>query len=305
MINKTINDNKLILIRSLLIFPGHVEKYFLSAKKSNADAIVIDLEDSVPSNEKDNARNSVISKIDNKGPKSNIFVRVNGIHSGRFESDIEAILHKDLTGIVLPMVESKEDILFAEKVISKIEADLKLKNGYFSLFPLIELPVAVLNIASIATASKRIIGLIFGHEDYLLHLQAPHTIDRENISVPRALIPIAARSIGGIPIDTPYLDIGNTDGCMENVLKSKTLGYSGMLTVHPSQIEIVNNGYSPTQHEILEAKKIVEQVKESAKQKRSITFSDCRFVGPPISEAALLTLKRAEKILEISKKIKD
>jgi citrate lyase subunit beta / citryl-CoA lyase len=288
----TQQNNRLLIIRSFLIFPGHIDRFFASAIKSHADAIAIDLEDSVPLEHKNIARESICSKLDSLDNTGNIFVRVNGVKSGRIEEDIKYSMHKNLTGFIVPMVESCEDIKFVDKLISRFENDNGIPNNTISLFPLIEQSLAVLNALSIAQASKRNIGLIFGHEDFLLDMHAPLITNHSNINFARSTVVAAARAINGIPIDTPYLDIKNMPGCAEHVSVGKSLGFSGMLTLHPSQVDIVNNGYTPTVKEASEAKEIVEQIQESSKEGRSVSYVNGRFVAPPI-------LKRAQQVVHL------
>ena len=274
------------LIRSLLIFPGHVYKYFLSAVDSDADAIVIDLEDAVPSNNKKEARDSVVGKLNTVNTKKQIFIRVNGIDSGLMEDDIEATMHEKLTGYVLPMVKNESDIQYIDEVVSKIEMDKGLQQGAVRFFPLIEQAESVLNSLSIAQASKRNVGLIFGHEDFLLNMNAPQTSDRMNLLIARSTIAMAARAIGGIPIDAPFLNISDMKVFSEHNLISKSLGFSGVLAIHKSQAAPANTDYMPSTYEVTEAEHIIRQVELSAKEGRSISFVNGRFAGPPIVKSA-------------------
>ena len=176
------------LIRSLLIFPGHVGKFYHSALNSDADAIAIDLEDAVPIEYKKEARDAVRERLDTVKSDKYVFVRLNSIDSGLMEEDIESTIHKNLSGYILPMIKNEEDIMYIDKVVSKMEMDKGLKQGGVKFFPLIEQAEAVLNSINIAKASKRNIGLIFGHEDFLLNMHAPQTDDKMNLFVARSII---------------------------------------------------------------------------------------------------------------------
>ena len=144
------------IIRSLLIFPGHVDKFFISAMNSDADAIAIDLEDAVPESYKKKARDAVIEKLESIGKNKVVFVRVNSISSGLIESDIESTMHDNLSGYVLPMIKDRKEIAYIDRVVSKIERDRGLIQGKIKFFPLIEQSAAVLNAINIAQASKEI-----------------------------------------------------------------------------------------------------------------------------------------------------
>jgi citrate lyase subunit beta / citryl-CoA lyase len=280
------------LIRSLLIFPGHVDKFFLSAINSESDAIAIDLEDAVPEVHKKQARESVKEKLDSIGENNLVFVRINSINSGFLELDIKESIHEKLTGFILPMIESEEDIFYIDKVVSKIEKDSGIRQGKIKFFPLIERASAVLNALSIAKASKRNIGLIFGHEDFLLDVHAPQTKDKVNLLVPRATIAMAARAIGGIPVDAPYLEISDMQGFSDNVNISRSLGFSGILAIHKKQVSMSNEKYMPSDEEVQEAREVVKQVKQSESEGRSISFVNGRFAGPPIVKSAEQLLKK-------------
>jgi len=282
------------IIRSLLIFPGHVDKFFISAMNSDADAIAIDLEDAVPESYKKKARDAVIEKLESIGKNKVVFVRVNSISSGLIESDIESTMHDNLSGYVLPMIKDRKEIAYIDRVVSKIERDRGLIQGKIKFFPLIEQSAAVLNAINIAQASKRNIGLIFGHEDFLLDIHAPQTNDRNNLFVARSIIVMAARAIGGMPIDAPFLNISDMSGFSESTVTSKSLGFSGILAIHKNQVLMANSNYMPSNKEMNEAKAIVKQVELSKKEGRSISFSNGRFAGPPIVKHAKQVLKEYE-----------
>ena len=278
--------NMEFFIRSLLIFPGHIDKFFLSALKSDADAIAIDLEDAVPREHKKDARDAIIEKLEAIDSNKKIFVRINSIDSGLMEGDIESTLHKNLSGYILPMVKNEKEIMYIDEVVSKIEMNKGLKQGSVKFFPLIEQAESVINSINIAKASKRNTGLIFGHEDFLLNIHAPQTDDKMNLFVARSIIAMAARAINGTPIDAPFLNISDVKGFSENALISKSLGFSGILAVHKNQVSLANRDYMPSNYEVSEAKEVVKQVELSKKEGRSISFVNGRFAGPPIVKSA-------------------
>lgn len=286
-----------LVLRSLLFVPGHIDRFFESALKSDADAIVIDLEDSVPEMSKDDARLLVTTRLDAIPAGRPVFVRINGKTTGRMKLDVRACIHNRLTGLIVPKVSSAEDILSIDRYLSELEAEAELLIGRVKMFPLIETCGAVLQALDIVKASKRNLGLVFGHEDFLLDLQGTHTTDDLNLLMPRMMVVMAARTIGGHPIDTPYLNIKDMAGFREKVLTSRALGFSGTLILHPTQIETANTGYAPSTEEICEARKIIAQVEASMKESRSIAYSDGRFTAPPI-------LKQAKQTLELHNKIK-
>jgi len=280
------------LIRSLLIFPGHIDKFFFSALNGDADAIAIDLEDAVPTEYKKDARDSVVKKMNLVDKDKPVFVRINGVDSGLIEDDIQSTAHENLSGYILPMIKNEEEIKYIDDVVSKIEIDKGLGNGKIKFFPLIEQAEAVLNSMRIAKSSKRNIGLIFGHEDFLLNMHAPQTGDKMNLFVARSMIAMAARAINGIPIDAPFLNISDMHGFSENILISKSIGFSGILAIHKNQVLSANKGYLPSIDEVSEAKEVIKQVELSEKEGRSISFVNGRFAGPPIVKNAQQVLSK-------------
>jgi citrate lyase subunit beta / citryl-CoA lyase len=290
------NKKNDMLLRSLLFVPGHVDRFFESALCSDADALVLDLEDSVPMDQKDFARECAGEKLGRIGGRYPAFARVNPAETGRLEGDTRAVVHEALTGIIFPKVRTAEDVREYGAFLSEVERSCGLPDGHCGIFPLIETCAAVLNVGEIVAASPRNMGLVFGHEDFLLDLQAVHAANESNLLVPRMRIAMAARSIGGHPIDTPYLQIKDVDGCRRRVDHSRELGFSGMLVLHPLQVAVANEGYAPSEEQVKEAKRILDQVNESMKAGRSIAFSDGRFTAPPI-------MKQAESVLALHRKV--
>ena len=291
------NKRKDLLLRSMLFVPGHVDRFFDSAIKSTADALVLDLEDSVPGDKKELARKELKDKVALYESAFPLFVRINSRETGFLEKDLDAMASSKILGFMVPKVKNSDDIIYLENLLLKLEKRNKITPGQLSILPLIETAEAVSNVYDIAKASKRILALIFGHEDFLLDIQATHSISSDNLLVPRMMIVMAARATGCQPIDTPYLEIRNLEGCAEHVHKSREFGFSGMLVLHPSQVKIANEGYAPSKGEIENAEKIVALNNEARKNNRSIAFSEGKFIAPPI-------LKQAEHVLKMSKIVK-
>lgn len=276
--------------------PAHVDRFFDNAVKSEADALIFDLEDGVPIDKKQSARESLREKVSKLKKSHPVFVRLNAKETGLLEEDARAMALPAVDGFVLPKIRTADDIKSFESLLAGLEEQGGLTKGKFACFPLIETAEAVLNILDIARASKRIGGLIFGHEDYLLDIQGEHAPDNRNLLVPRSLIVMAARAAGCSPIDTPYLDIKNLEGCAKHVEESRELGFDGMLVLHPGQIKVANEGYSPSAEEIAQAEKIIRINEDAQKNDRNIAFAEGKFVAPPILKQAQFLLERAKRI---------
>lgn len=295
--NKSIIDkSRQALLRSMLFVPAHVEKFFVSAIKSSADALVLDLEDAVPADQKEQAREILKNEIRTAKFNCPLFVRVNAQETGLMEKDLEATALSAVDGFMVPKVRAEDDLKYFADILSKFEQKNNLPAGKFAMLPLIETTEAVLNALDLAKTSERNIGLVFGQEDFLADLQANHCADQSNLLAPRAIVAMAARAAGCQPIDGPYLQINNPEGCAEHTRQSRTLGFSGRLVLHPSQIEIANKEYSPTRQEIEHARQIVDLSEQAKASGRSIVFVNGKFIAPPV-------LKQAERILKIFKMI--
>lgn len=283
-------------VRSLSFVPAHVERFYQKAIESEADALALDLEDAVPEPMKEQAREILLKSIRKKRPQKPTVVRINDASTPWHESDIHELGKAGVDGFILPKVYSAKDLHKFDLVLDKLEKDTPPIAGRFVILPLIETAAGVLHAAEIAAASERVTGLIFGHEDYLLDVQAEHAETTANLNVPRTMVVLAARAAGCVPIDTPYLDIRNLEGCRKHVEEGRELGFSGMLVLHPAQLEIANQGYSPSVKAIEHARQVVRINNEAKQGNRSIAFTDGQFVAPPIVKQAQALLQRAKDL---------
>ena len=280
------------IFRSIFFVPAHVDKFFNKAIESDADALAFDLEDGVPVEAKEGARISLKQKLSQKELPYPVLIRVNAMGTDLFEEDVREMFLPSVKAFILPKAKTAQDIIYFDDLLSNLEKQNKITSKSYSIFPLIETTEAVLNAFEIAKSSERIAGLIFGHEDFLLDLRAGQIADLSNLLVPRMMVSMAARAAGCQPIDTPYLQIPDLDGCAEHVRDSRGLGFSGMLVLHPSQLIVANEGYLPSKNEMFLAEKTISLNEEANKKNRSIAFSNGEFVAPPV-------LKRAKNVLEV------
>jgi citrate lyase subunit beta/citryl-CoA lyase len=189
------------------------------------------------------------------------------------------------------MADTADDIKKFDAQLSLIETHLDLKRGHFSIIPLIETPEAVLNALQIAASSTRVVGLLFGCEDFFAETAARHTDIDMSLHTPRALIVLAARAAGITPIDTPYVQVHDLAGLRVFATRARDLGMAGMLVMTPRQIEVAHEVYSPTDDEVREAEAIVAAAEEARENGRGIIVVDGRFISPP-------TLRASERLLE-------
>ena len=290
------------LLRSMLFVPAYRRKFIDSALKTNADALIIDLEDAVPFEYKADARVILKEYILNGAFRDKkVFVRLNAIESKMLFEDIEVVLYEDIAGVMLTKVYSEEDMIYYDKLFAQFEQEKGLEVGHFKFLPLIETTAAVLNVYSIAKASKRTIAVCFGGEDFLNDLEGLHKEPPRTFDYPRATIAIAARAAGVLPIDTPYLALDNQEGFIKEEKISFEMGFAGALLIHPKQIELAHECFMPEEDEITRSIEIGKAIQEAEKTGSGVAMLNGKMIGPPMR-------KRAQKVLhivELAKKCDD
>jgi citrate lyase subunit beta / citryl-CoA lyase len=285
------------LFRTFLFAPGHLEKFIVKGAGSEADCVALCLEDAVPVPEKENARKCIRKTLD-AGVFDNkpVFVRINSMDTGLTLLDLEAVACSQLDGFVYPMAYTPDDIKKFDAQLSLMEAQLELQKGHFSIVVLIETPRAVLKSYEIATASNRVVGLLFGCEDYMAEMESRYSIEERSLFVPRSMMAMAARAANVEPIDTPFTRVHDLEGLKRFATLGRDLGMSGMLIMSPRQIPIVRECYTPSPHEVNIAEKIVRVADEAERERRGIVIVDNTFISPP-------TVKQSKKLLQRMKVI--
>jgi len=208
--------------RSVLFVPGHEEKKIKKAYTLDADLIVIDLESTVPDNEKDNAKKIIQNCNVNK---SNTYIRINS------NSDLNFVCGEKFIGIFLPFTESKNQLTEIHEELEKIE---KLNTD---IIPIIESQKGLDNLDEISNFKERIKNISFGSHDLAKSINLKVSADEKEILEYRKLIAKYSKN----PIDTSYLNFKDLDGFKKSCLLVKDLGYAGKACIHPNQIEIANN----------------------------------------------------------------
>ncbi len=282
------------IYRSLLFTPGNNMRMMYKLMYGvYPDAVILDLEDSVPSPEKDTARifiRDMVPKLSKYG--HNVFVRIN---IEEYDKDLEYAVVNGLRGIVIPKSEDPNQIKNIDKIVGEREDSLGIRKGEVGFILLIETPKGVVNIRDIVTSSNRIIGLALGAEDLTYSMGISRPTDR-NIAFPRAYLPLVAHAYGILPIDKVYTDIDDLDGLYKETSEAKELGYRGKLIIHPRQIDVVNQVLKPSNEEINWANKVVEAYEAALKTGKGATTLGSEMIDKP-------TYERAKKILGLMKAI--
>lgn len=286
-----------LIHRTLLFTAGHNLKYINKAFKTQADAIVFDLEDAVPQTKKVEAR-EVLKKYLSKPLPDNrsAYVRINPLETGYTILDLDAVVSPYLDGFVYPMAYSAKDLIAFDAQLSLKEKILGLPHKFFDIIVLIETPESVLKLSEIASASDRIVGLLFGSEDFLAEQEGSHGENGVGMQVPRHLVAMAAKANGLMAIDTPFVNVGDFEGLKNHIKQAKILGYDGMLIMSPKELDIANKMYVPDKEEIKRASEIVELNEKAKKENKGIVIYNGVFVSPPTLKAAQKTMKKVENI---------
>lgn len=291
------------LLRTLLFVPGHNNKLIESASKSEADAVIFDLEDSVmPFEQKEIARNNIIKKtkeINFRGKP--LFVRINEGASGVLLKDIYNLCVPEISGFLYPKTNKGSDVFFIDKLLETIEYEKNYPIGYFKIIPIIEGAAAVLNAQEICQSSMRVIALAFGSADFLTDLEGVLDIQRKSLEVPRAMIALAARANNVLPIDTSFNNVHDLEGLEYNLEIAKTLGFEGMSVLHPKQIELAHRYFSPSKEEYEKALEMVRLSELSVQEAKGVSIKEGIFIGPPMVEQSKNTIKKWELIKKMKK----
>ena len=276
--------------RSLLFIPGHKLEYIHKIKKFSPDIIVIDFEDAVPKNKKHIALKKYLDFIKiKKNLNSKLFLRLD-YEENKLPKNLNQYFNKKLNGMILPKVKCEKEIIKLHRLIN-INQKKKKINKNFKISLLIETPEAVLNLRNIVNSSNKIDFIIYGEEDYHSEINCINFENDLENSYAEDFIALVAKSKNIDAIYTPYLNINNQIGLKKHILKSVKKGYSGLLLIHPKQINLANKYYSPSKQDFLIARKIINSNKFGKYEGQNISILKKKLVGPPMIRRAIKILK--------------
>lgn len=282
------------LMRSLMFVPAHNERLMNSASHSDADILLLDIEDSVqPVENKQIARDNIIKYVrSGMFNKYLLFPRVNDRESGELLKDVTQLTIEGITDFMYPKSKKGEDVYFFGKLLETIEYEKGLPVGTFKIIPLIETTGAVMNIQDICNACpNRVIAVAFGCEDFVTDLGGKHDQDGLSIYTARAMIAMGAKACGVIPIDTVHINVHDLEDLERNLILSKKLGFEGMLILNPKELPLVHRYYSPSSEQVIWAEEMLRLSEEAIKEGKGVAIKDNKFIGPPM-------VKMAKGILE-------
>jgi len=289
--------NEYTPIRSALFAPGSRPELIDKAVHTAADAVIIDLEDAVPPDKKEEARKNAREKVAQYRERK-IIIRVNGIDSDFIEADLDAVVIKDFWCLMVPKVEDTAGVQTLAALLSELEEKKGLKQGAVKVIPLIETAQGVQDISAIlsdGSLSQRLYTCAFGAADYTLDMGMEMTLTGNELLYPRSRIAVACRAAGlEPPLDSPYMiDIKDVEGLKSDALSAKQLGFQGKLCIHPIQVEPCNQIFSPTQEEIDYAEKVIKAFYEAKAKGVGALQLEGKFIDKPIVEKARRVMKVA------------
>ena len=265
------------LFRSLIFVPGNNLRFLEKAKKIQADIVCFDLEDSVPDDEKTNARKLIKNALKSRSEyHSSIFVRTNSPLSGKISSDLKEIVQKGIDGIVIPKVNNITELKKIQKTLSRLEKSKKLKP--IQIIPSIESAEGVVNSYLIASFGKRVTAIVFGIFDLLNDLGVEYTKDSPGGKYSRYKIPVDAAAAGISAIDGIWQDLNDLKGLQMDCNFGKSLGYAGKSVIHPDQISVIHKSFHPNKTEISWAEKVCKVYLESTKKGKGATTVDGKMI---------------------------
>ncbi|MBI3047509.1 MAG: CoA ester lyase [Acidobacteria bacterium] len=280
-------------IRSLLFVPGTRQDRFEKAMHAGADAVAFDLEDAVEAAHKERAR-ALIAEFFAK-PASTAalrLVRFNAVHTELGAADLSYFRDVEgYDGILLPKVETPGVLETVARVFSGCVPPRQAPP----LLPLLESPRAILRAADIAAADAPVAALLFGAEDLTAQFAVPRTIEGEELIVARGHVVLAAAAVGAEPIDAVFTNLDDVTALRRDAERARAVGFRGKMAIHPKQVPVINEVFTPSAAEIERARRVVEAFERARAAGEGVTRMDSQMVELPVVERARRTLALAAR----------
>ncbi len=286
-----------MILRSFLFVPADSEKKLAKARGSAADALILDLEDSVAAENRARARGMTREFLRDSHPQS-IWVRVNPVDSADFRADLEAVVPGVPAGLVIPKPEGPHALNIADAHLITLETEAGLPIGGIKLLPVAtETPIAVLSLADYRSPPPRLAALTWGAEDLAAALGAAGNRDESGeflltFKIVRTLCLIAAKAAGVEALETLHANFRDAAGLERAARAAQREGFSGMLAIHPDQVETINAAFTPSQADVEHARKVVAAFGSGA----GVASLDGRMLDQPHLKQARHTLALAERL---------
>ena len=283
------------LRRTMMYVPGSNPGMIKDAHIYGADSIMFDLEDSVAVNEKDSARLLVfnaLKTLDYEGVE--LVVRINSLDSPYGLDDLEAMVRAQPDIIRLPKTETAQDVIDVENEIARIEKEAGIPVGKTKMMAAIEGALGVINAYEIAIASKRLMGIAIGAEDFVTDMRTTRSLDGVELLTARSQVLLAARAAKIYAFDTVFSDVNNEDGFINETTLIKQLGFDGKSVINPRQVDPVHKIYTPSEKEIEKSIKIINASEEAKKRGSGVVSLNGKMIDKPI-------IARAQRAIMLAK----
>ena len=269
--------------------PGMMQDAFIYAP----DAIMLDLEDSVTMAEKDAARLLVYNALKTIDYGNiEMVVRINPLNTPYGKKDIEAVVKAGVHVVRMPKTETADEVREVEREIERVEQEIGCL-GRTQIMAAIESALGIVNAYEIAVASKRMMGIALGAEDYCANLKTQRTPGGDELRLAREPIVVAARAAGIDALDTVYSNLDDMETFRKEVEFIKTLGFDGKSIINPRQIDIVNEVFAPKEKDINKALTILAAIKEAEKRGSGVIAVNGKMVDRPVVIRAQRTIDLA------------
>jgi citrate lyase subunit beta/citryl-CoA lyase len=251
-----------------MFVPGDKQRMLDKALGLQVDALMMDIEDGVAPAEKDNARRQIAATLDSVAARRRTdpaystparYVRINAVGSERMKDDLASVVRPGLEGLVIPKVETPGQIESVENILGRRETETGMAPASVRLLIAIESPIGLFNAFGIASSSRRIVGLIFGAEDFCREMTLPLRREAEasDLIYARSHIATAAAAAHVQAVDGVWTDLKDEEGMRRHALRARRLGMSGISIIHPSQIDAANAAFTPTREEMQYAAEVL------------------------------------------------
>lgn len=280
--------------RSYLFVPATSTKMIEKALGSEADCVILDLEDAVAISEKQEARERAKNYLQNNQPSKQVFIRINDFTTQFWREDLEAAIEAGASGVIVPKAESAINMkLICEIALVSLERQNKDTHS-FTVLPLIETARGIQFAYEIACSHYLVKRLIFGSIDYSLDVDCELTADGVELLYARSQIVNASKAAGiGGPIDAVYPDLANESGLADEAQRARKLGFKAKLAIHPKQLNSIHDIFTPSQKEIDDAHEIVNAFEAAEQQGIASIAVGNKLVDYPV-------YKKAKGLLEFT-----
>lgn len=282
-------------VRSMLFTPGHRHDLVAKAIKSGTDAVIVDLEDAVADEEKDNARNGLASLPPSDVP---MYVRTNGPETDLLWDDVVASGQVGVAGVVIPKIEDADLVREIDGALRTAEMISGHEVGSIGIVPLFESGLGVRNTYDIARASDRVECVLFGggeQGDLVADLGVTWTPDGTGLAYTKAMVLAEARAAGvPNPMEAVFMDYRNLDALRVECELAKTMGYVGKVAIHPAQIAVIHDVFTPSPEEVAHHRRIIEEFDKALAAGVASVGVDGKMVDYAVARVARTVIARAE-----------